>query len=989
MPTSFTPRFVDLVRCTCSTVGTGNLALGAAVSGFASFAVSLSVGDRFYYAVAGIDKPAETEVGRGTIAADGSIVREAISGTLTNFTTGVKTVSLVAGAEWFRKANAGAIDTTTLATRDQSNLGAAVNELAKLTPLFSELATTRIPVAVRRIFTAGRTAVGLAPGAYVRDPDQGMLTSIGQEYVTALPVAEQAAGAAAVAAILNRVRARDADGQYWVIDDDGCQVHAGHFGAIADGYYNEATGVMTGTDNAPAIQAMIDWRVYLRRYTAGAARDCRLPAGMLRIGQMIELSYADTFSKVVLRGAGIAFPIGLGGTTLMCDFDDRPGIAIEGGRYSGVEDLSLLSAGRAWTMNKQLGTYVNGARGVFGIDDRDITRWHDPARPARNALLRYNPNCAVAVDPYCGPQPTAVGVWAANAAVPKGQYVTVAGNLLTCRIAGTSGTSAPISSDQRDMIADGSVMWGYCGPAGQAIAYPVQTPPAFLPTAARIGYGRTHPSSAPILRNVGIIGFSVGVACQPSDWDANGDFLRTEDCFALHTTVPVTIGNTQARNLSMERFDAANFHTLLAGMMHGRQNGRVEGRWTLCSTAEGIQLFELQNQAARGSLVFDTMYGEALYRIGTLGTSGASGCIIQFNGGNLSFDGQSAVAGGRGVAHYLIGGVATGPFGGSGAPPTAPILLDGCDLGNFVNVASIQNLGLDVRNCGFTAQDGYDVDGTMSAARARAINTLAGGLVTPAFTLPATGGAIRYPARNETVLGEYRASSTAPRNRQTSRDYPASIYTASLSPTAGDGAETIDNPRAIWASGKAGLNCVLSGLGLTFSVVTNAAALVLTGIRPGAVIYDTDSGHVFMIEAVTGSSPYAVTARLQNGYRTRADGSIELDSPYRAASGSMFVAIGGVFTPSSPLFADLSAGSATLTRVDRGDGWSGFLSAGVPVAVGDLLYADQYRDADHLPMGVKVAAIAPGNFPGASITLSGQAVATVVRRRLPLWMRAS
>lgn len=989
MPTTFTPRFVDLVRCTCSTVGTGNLVLGAAVAGFASFAATLSVGDRFYYAVAGIDKPAEAEVGRGTLLADGSIVREAMSGALTNFTIGTKTVSLVAGAEWFRKANAGAIDTTTLATRDQTNLGAAVNELAKLTPLFSELPTTRIPAAVRRIFTAGRTAVGGSPGAYIRDPDQTTLTSSGQDYVNALPAVEQAAAAAAVSAILDRVRARDADGQYWVIDDNGCAVHAGHFGAIADGGYNEISGGMVGTDNAPAIQAMVDWRVYLKQYTASAARDCLVPPGMLRIGQTIELSYGDTFRKVVLRGAGISFPIGLGGTTLLCDFDDRPGIEIEGGRYSGVEDLTLLSAGRCWTMHKQLGSYANGARTLFGIDDRDITRWHDPTRPARNALLRYNPNCAIAVDPFCGPAPAAPMPWAANSAVGKGSYVTASGNLLICRIAGTSGTSVPLASDQRDLIADGSVMWGYCGAAGQTVAYPVRTPPAFLPAAARIGYGRTHSSSAPALRNVGIVGFSVGIVCQPSDWDANGDFLRSENCFASYTTVPVSIGNTQARNLSMQRFDASNFHTLLAGMMHGRMNGRVEGRLTLCSTGEGIQLFEIQNQGSRGSLVFDTMYGEALYRIGTVGTSGASGCVVQFTGGTISFDCQSEIAGGRGVAHSLIGGITAGAFGGAGSSASSPILFDGCDISGFVNVASIQNLGVDVRNCSFAARDAYDGGGSMSAARARAINTLAGGLVTPAFTFPTTSGVIRYTGRNESLLGDFRPSTTAPRNSSSSRDYPASIYTASLSPAGGDGAETIDHPRPIWSSDKASLNCALNGLVLTMSVTTSPIGLLLTGLRPGAVVYDTDGGHVFMVEGVTGSSPYTVSARLQNGYRTRADGSIELERLFRPAGGSLFVAIGGIYTPSSPLFADCSAGSAVLTRVDRGDGYAGLLGASTPVAVGDLLYANPFLDFDQLPMGAKVTAIAPGTFPAASITLSGQAPATTARRRFALWMRGS
>ena len=101
MADPFQPRFVDLVRNTTTTQGTGNFVLGAAVSGYTSFATAVAAGDRFYYSAIGIDKPAEREVGRGTMQADGTISREAINGTLTNFTTGNKSLALIAAADWY------------------------------------------------------------------------------------------------------------------------------------------------------------------------------------------------------------------------------------------------------------------------------------------------------------------------------------------------------------------------------------------------------------------------------------------------------------------------------------------------------------------------------------------------------------------------------------------------------------------------------------------------------------------------------------------------------------------------------------------------------------------------------------------------------------------------------------------------------------------------------------------------------------------------
>ena len=104
----FQPRFVDLVRSYTSTVGTGAFALGPAVNGFTGFGSALQAGDSFYYSAIGVDKPAEREVGRGTLQANGTISRLALSGSLTNFSSGTKSIALIAAAEWFNLVQSGA-----------------------------------------------------------------------------------------------------------------------------------------------------------------------------------------------------------------------------------------------------------------------------------------------------------------------------------------------------------------------------------------------------------------------------------------------------------------------------------------------------------------------------------------------------------------------------------------------------------------------------------------------------------------------------------------------------------------------------------------------------------------------------------------------------------------------------------------------------------------------------------------------------------------
>src|SRR5690348_8133056 len=108
MAGSFQPKFADLVRNYTTTVGTGDFVLGPVVNGFIGFAEACEPGDTFYYSATGIDNPAQSEVGRGTLLANGSVSREPLGGIKTNFTIGTKSVALIAAAEWYAAIDAAA-----------------------------------------------------------------------------------------------------------------------------------------------------------------------------------------------------------------------------------------------------------------------------------------------------------------------------------------------------------------------------------------------------------------------------------------------------------------------------------------------------------------------------------------------------------------------------------------------------------------------------------------------------------------------------------------------------------------------------------------------------------------------------------------------------------------------------------------------------------------------------------------------------------------
>ena len=106
---TFMPKFADLVRNSVTADGTGPVVLGSAVPGFTGIAQALAVGDQFYYCLTNDDRPNEREVGRGKLLAGGQVERGPVSGTLVSFTSGAKSISLVAAAEYYRGSTGAAV----------------------------------------------------------------------------------------------------------------------------------------------------------------------------------------------------------------------------------------------------------------------------------------------------------------------------------------------------------------------------------------------------------------------------------------------------------------------------------------------------------------------------------------------------------------------------------------------------------------------------------------------------------------------------------------------------------------------------------------------------------------------------------------------------------------------------------------------------------------------------------------------------------------
>jgi hypothetical protein len=167
------------------------------------------------------------------------------------------------------------------------------------------------------------------------------------------------------------------------------------FGAVGDGV----------ADDTAAIQAAIDWAMYRNLpYNTSVTWNIPsvfIPAGKYKISDTIQLGYGDTFRSIHIRGDGAMYrgESNFGGTTLITTFNDRPAIAINGGRTNTIYGLTIIGLNRSWIENNGLGGY-----NAPTIDDRVEANWVDPSFPA-SASSRYAPYCAIAIDPYAGPRP--------------------------------------------------------------------------------------------------------------------------------------------------------------------------------------------------------------------------------------------------------------------------------------------------------------------------------------------------------------------------------------------------------------------------------------------------------------------------------------------------------------------------------------------------------------------------------------------------------
>lgn len=344
-----------------------------------------------------------------------------------------------------------------------------------------------IPAGTDTIRTSGYTLLGKGAANYVRwSAPMGALPAWGQGVWW-----QQAA-----------------DGSRWFLSKDQT-INSDMFGTLGDGAMAYLSTTATGTDVSVNLNNMRRWGLS----TWGVARGI-LTQGGHRVEDTVHLSLGESFTAAyTLEGEtrnawGLWDGSGIPCARIISSRNDRPIFSVQGARGGALRYIAIYGPLHAHIITNFLGRSVAP---IPTIDDRDRSAWLPGSGPHSNG--RYNPGCAIAIDPYSGVRPL------------------------------QSYPDAPYRAD-----------------AGEST----------------VQYGRTHTSVFEI-RGCHIGGFSVARAIKPSDADANADFITMPNCQVTYCICVSAVGGSQMRGDDTHSLSYNQVHTVLDGNSYGRQIGAIAG----------------------------------------------------------------------------------------------------------------------------------------------------------------------------------------------------------------------------------------------------------------------------------------------------------------------------------------------------------------------------------------------------------------------------
>ena len=510
-------------------------------------------------------------------------------------------------------------------------------------------------------------------------------------------------------------------------------------------------------------------------------------------------------------------------------------------------------------------------------------------------------------------------------------------------------------------------------------SYANQNIPSWM--ANQTQWGRSYTSDV-MLTNVRIEGFTAGVVTHPSGSDGNCDYIKCHQCSLSYNVYGFSVSHTQARMMSIENCNISAVHTALTTRAHGLQNGKPAFLVSNCEMGTCIRWFDM-GLAIGGNPVFSHCYGELIHRIGDgLIVATSIPAPITFIGCEFDFDWQK-----NGMPRDIIKHLGAVKFQGCSFSGHTPVA--GPEDSPFVYPFDVADTDLIIEQCGF---------GTNLTAPSFAIKhtvNLTGSVVTTNLGSRVRGSwrnAGRYNL-NSGSLGESSLFNTDLPDKASDRKTCINLYsrriTSNSLPNVDSGFQAQPGVFQLGkANGELGatLNYSASGRTLTITGIYNVYGATTyrepNGGSVGDCVYDTETGNIYTITSVvdnTGS--YTWTLYLLNNYLVNQN-----HKAVPTATGYFFVANSRFYTMAYPTIGDVTAASATIANVGRGDAYGGYISdASLGTVVDDYLRVVQEVEYLVSESGGKVTAITNGS-PG-SIVIAQAAAFTQARRPLTYFVR--
>ena len=817
--------------------------------------------------------------------------------------------------------------------------------------LASAIGTLTIPAGTDLIQTTGYTTAGWGAALYVRDGTTALSTR-GSTLKTAAVAGGVAAGTAETALLAQEVRWRkvDAGGNYWTLYK-AQRIESAMFGALHDA--TDSGGVFpnrwSGTDDQPAIQAMVDWCIY---WENGAP--VHLSKGIARIGDTVHLGYGQIFSTVSYHsiqffGNGSSLYGELPqSSALVRNFMNKPGINVAGAREAVLRGFGFEGASNYYEANWLSHDQYMPGRGLVSsfptslptIDDTISRNWSDPAVTTalgKNQDHRYSPDTAICIDAYAG-------------AAPSGNFTG------TMQHDNTTGNVA-------------------------AVAYANATYPAwFAPGTSQ--YAKNYTSGGVLIEEVSFKNETNCVVLMPSGTlDANCDYIRLRDIQADYCKRVLSSGHTQSRNLSLEYLRATFLYEWLSNNTHGYKTGRFDIGARDCSTHGLAQLASIGSSTVSGSITFENPYVESCYRLLTVEGGNAIEPEILIVAPDIDLLGQFYW---RGSPPYVIGKA------DSATAANVPVRIKG---GIIKGMRGGLNCMADVI-CDGVALDPYEGGTIYGAASVAAYlacfqNGTAGGFVPSRI-----GSTSHYNQPHDSIFfqrdmdaGTGTAWARCSQGfRNSHRPYCLPFWASNGTSNQGFAQEAIPHPKFRTELNKASftgtstngttsdyLRYIFTAPLGTFPAYTAETQ----GGATGDVLRDRNTGALFVVQSYDRTTGATIARKLTGTRKNNA--TWENTDGFSTTVGTMDAFCTRWFIPLLPAFGDFTGTAGT--NIQRSDG----SAIGANVEVGDYLFRDTYLDYWTAPGDTRITAF---NSAAETMTLTGAgAITAVVQKRLSLVAR--